>query len=226
MNITVKNVNKSFQHLSNNINVLEGININIPKGSWISIVGPSGSGKSTLLNCISGLLKPDAGNVFYEDIDIYSLSDKEKSDFRRRTIGFVFQDFKLLPHYSVLDNTIMPLLYDVPKRELYEKATSILQNIGINKALYTRLPSGLSGGEKQRVAIARALIADADVLICDEPTGNLDVENRDKITDLLINLNKKGKTIIIVTHDMEVASRGSNIYHLHAHTLSYGGVSK
>ncbi|MDC3411981.1 ABC transporter ATP-binding protein [Aquibacillus sp. 3ASR75-11] len=225
--ISVKNVSKSFQHLSlsQKTVILQNVDLSIPKGSWISIVGPSGSGKSTLLNIISGLLKPDTGEIYYNDVDLYQLHNKAKSDFRRKTIGFVFQDFKLLPYYSVVDNVMLPLLYDRKKKELYDKAVTLLQSIGIKKELFSRLPEGLSGGEKQRVAIARSLIADPDVMVCDEPTGNLDRENRDRIIDLLGQLREDGKTIILVTHDLDVADHGDKLYFLKDGSLTLGGVS-
>ncbi|WP_027409571.1 ABC transporter ATP-binding protein [Anoxybacteroides tepidamans] len=210
--IRLENISKSFEHHSNKIKVLNSIDLTIDQGSWVSIVGPSGSGKSTLLKIISGLLKPDTGTVNYRNVNIYQLSEREKSDFRRRHIGFVFQDFKLLPYYSVLDNVILPLYYDEKKKDLYEKAKVLLPSLGIQEPLFSRLPNDLSGGEKQRVAFARALIANPDVLVCDEPTGNLDRENRDNVIEILLQLTKQGKTIILVTHDMEVAVHSDNIY--------------
>lgn len=217
--ITVENLRKSFGRGTNATEVLRDIDLTIPDGKWTAIVGPSGSGKSTLLNCLSGLLKPDFGHVNYDGKDLYRLKEKERSHFRRKHIGFVFQDFKLLPYYSVIDNVILPLLYDEAKQKLYEKARQILLHIGIHEQLFTRLPRSLSGGEKQRVAIARALIADPDVLVCDEPTGNLDQDNRDIITELIDRLRNEGKTIVLVTHDMEVAKKADDIYQLTSGSL-------
>ncbi|MBS2772137.1 ABC transporter ATP-binding protein [Anoxybacillus rupiensis] len=210
--IRLENISQSFKHHSSKIKILNHVDLVIQQGSWVSIVGPSGSGKSTLLKIMTGLLKPDTGTVYYRDLDLYRMGEREKSDFRRRHIGFVFQDFKLLPYYSVLDNVILPLYYDKKKQELYEKAKMLLLSLGIQEPLFSRLPNDLSGGEKQRVAFARALIADPDVLVCDEPTGNLDRENRDHMIEILRSFNQQGKTMILVTHDMEVAAYSNCIY--------------
>ena len=175
--------------------------MDVEQTAWCSIVGPSGTGKSTLLKCIGGLLKPDAGSVHMLNKDLYSMTEEERSNFRRKTIGFIFQDYKLLSHYSVLDNVIMPLLYDSNRKKLLDKAKGLLKIVGIHESLYERLPDSLSGGEKQRVAIARALIADPRILLCDEPTGNLDIKNRDIVIDLLLNIQKQGTAIICVTNE-------------------------
>lgn len=215
--ININNISKSYTAGSEESEIIKDVSLHISKGEWCTIIGPSGTGKSTFLNCITGLLLPDKGEVFYEGTNVYNLKDKARSEYRRFNIGFVFQDFKLLPHYSVLDNVALPLLYDRPRHSLYARAKDLLEKVGIAEQLYDRLPEGLSGGEKQRVAISRALIANPEVLICDEPTGNLDSENRDIILDLLSELKRKGQTIIVVTHDDVVAKRGDVIY-----TLSHG----
>lgn len=199
--------------------ILDQIQIHIEKGKWYSIIGPSGVGKTTFLNCISGLLKPDQGKVIINDTDIYTLTERELSHFRRKNIGYVFQDFKLLPHYSVLDNVILPLIYDVDRKTLELKAKQLLHEVGIEEKLFYRLPEKLSGGEKQRVAIARSLIANPNILLCDEPTGNLDVETRDQITQLLNQVKEMGKTIIVVTHDQDVATYGDACFELRKGTL-------
>lgn len=220
--ITVSKLTKSYHHSLRKTVILDQLDLKVERGEWCSIIGPSGTGKSTLLHCISGLLEPDNGEVFFENTNLYLLKDKERSDFRRRKIGFVFQDFKLLPYYSVIDNVILPLIFDLSKKELYEKAKQLLLNVGITEELFDRLPDSLSGGEKQRVAIARALIGQPELLICDEPTGNLDIENRDRIIQLLYQFNRKGQTIIVVTHDHEVAAYGSITYQLQYGRLSSG----
>ena len=220
--ITVSKLTKSYHHSLRKTVILDQLDLKVERGEWCSIIGPSGTGKSTLLHCISGLLEPDNGEVFFENTILYLLEDKERSDFRRRKIGFVFQDFKLLPYYSVIDNVILPLIFDLSKKELYERAKQLLLNVGITEELFDRLPDSLSGGEKQRVAIARALIGQPELLICDEPTGNLDIENRDRIIQLLYQFNQKGQTIIVVTHDHEVAAYGSITYQLQYGRLSSG----
>lgn len=212
--ININSLSKSFNNGIQKTTVLHNVTFTISKGIWLSIMGPSGSGKTTLLNCISGLSTPDVGSVIIGNKDLSELKGKEISNFRRKNIGFVFQDFKLLPHYSVIDNVILPLTYDESRRTLETRAKKLLNEVGIDESLFNRLPNGLSGGEKQRVAIARALIADPDLLLCDEPTGNLDKDNRDQIVELLFTLKKKGKTIIVVTHDEEVAEKGDLIYQL------------
>ncbi|MEX3714935.1 ABC transporter ATP-binding protein [Cytobacillus horneckiae] len=203
---------KGFQH--NQSVILRDIDLVIQTGKWSTIIGPSGSGKSTLLSCISGVLKPDIGKVYYDGTDIYALNDFERSKYRRTNIGFVFQDFKLLPYYSILDNVILPLMNDRPRKELIERGKVLLSKVGIGENMYKRLPENLSGGEKQRVAIARALIGNPKVLICDEPTGNLDIKNRDMIIDLFLRLKENNQTILMVTHDLEVARSSDYIHRL------------
>ncbi|HLS09802.1 ABC transporter ATP-binding protein [Lentibacillus sp.] len=220
--LKAENITKAFHNKSYAIEILNDISFSISKGEWVSIVGPSGTGKSTFLNIMSGLLQPDSGSVFFDKLNIYKITEKERSNLRRKHIGFVFQDFKLLPYYSVLDNVIMPLHYE-PKHkhsELQKRARRILKMVGVPESLYSRLPQGLSAGEKQRAAIARALIAEPDVLICDEPTGNLDRKNRNQIIDLFSQLKEQGKTIILVTHDLEAANHGDKVYQLINGTLS------
>ena len=218
--IIVNNLSKYYHNSSGKVVILDQLNLKVERGEWCSIIGPSGTGKSTLLHCISGLLKPDNGEVLFDNTNLYLLNEKERSDFRRRKIGFVFQDFKLLPYYSVLDNVILPLIFDYSKKELYERAEQLLLDVGIAEELFHRLPDGLSGGEKQRVAIVRALIGQPEVLICDEPTGNLDIENRNRMIQLISELNQKGQTIIVVTHDHEVAVCGNVTYQLRYGRLS------
>ena len=210
--IDIQNLFKTFNHTSGNANLLDNISLLVPTGKWFTIVGPSGSGKTTFLNCISGLLRPDHGEVICGDNNIYQLTDQKRSDYRRASIGFIFQDFKLLPYYSVLDNVILPLLYDEPKNVLYQRAEELLSKVGIPKSYFNRIPDRLSGGEKQRVAIARALIANPKILIGDEPTGNLDIENRNNILQILTTLKETGLTIVLVTHDEQVADCSDETY--------------
>jgi putative ABC transport system ATP-binding protein len=223
--IKIENITKTFKSGPHSTEVLKDVSLTVPIGSWISIVGPSGSGKSTLLNIITGLVKPTRGKVWFGNMDINKLKDKEKADLRRKHIGFIFQDFKLLPYYSVLDNVLLPVYDTKNKREEYNRAQELLEMVGIGQSLFNRLPEGLSGGEKQRVAIARALIANPDVIVCDEPTGNLDQKNRDQIICLLAQLKEKQKTIIVVTHDMEVAHHGDETYYLSNGTIHHSEVS-
>jgi|SRR5690625_15100 len=210
--LQARNIKKAFQKGQQRI--LRGVDFHVEKGSWVSIMGPSGTGKTTLIHCLSGLLRPDEGEVSIAEKNLYTLTEQELSDFRRKEIGFIFQDYKLLPHYSVIDNVMLPLYYDEDREQLKAKAQENLQQVGIDEHLHNRLPGQLSGGEKQRVAIARALIGNPQLLFCDEPTGNLDIENRNHIIDLLEKLNKGGQTIIVVTHDQDVADPSDLCYQL------------
>lgn len=219
--IKLDHVYKELKNHTFSNEVLKDVQVHIKDGEWISIVGPSGTGKTTLLHILSGLVEPDQGTVHFQDKDIYQMQEAERSALRRKNIGFVFQDFKLLPYYSVIANVTLPLYDAKDKQALKKRAGDLLDMVGIDPSLFSRLPEGLSGGEKQRVAIARALIADPDVLICDEPTGNVDVENRNHIIKLLDTLRTQGKTIVLVTHDPHVAESADVIY-----GLNYGQLSK
>ncbi|MBO1911606.1 ABC transporter ATP-binding protein, partial [Microvirga sp. 3-52] len=189
--LVVNNIEKSLLH-NNEGFLFRNVSLSVQSAEWISIVGPSGSGKTTLLNCIAGIYKVDEGTIELDASPIHNLSDSQKSDIRRLQIGFVFQDFKLLPYYSVLENVILPLSKDKKSDQLKQKAALLLEQVGINKSYYNRLPSSLSGGEKQRVAIARALISDPKLIICDEPTGNLDNDNKIQVLHILTKLKEKG----------------------------------
>ena len=192
MNIEAKNLSKIYGDGENRV------------VAFISIMGPSGSGKSTLLHLLSGLDKPSSGSLTYDGKDIYSYSDKELSAFRRKRIGFIFQQFNLLPVLTAKENIIMPLLLDKQKPdEAYLKQLTEL--LGIQGRL-EHLPHELSGGQQQRVAIARALIAKPDVIFADEPTGNLDSKSGGEVMELLQNVWKKmGKALVVITHDSRIA---------------------
>lgn len=217
--LVVNNIKKSSLNNSENL-LFQHVSLSVQTAEWISIVGPSGTGKTTLLNCIAGIYKVDDGTIELDGIPIHNLADSQKSDIRRLQIGFVFQDFKLLPYYSVLENVILPLSKDKKSNQLRQKAGLLLDQVGITKSYYNRLPSSLSGGEKQRVAIARALISDPKLVICDEPTGNLDNENKKQVLQILTKLKQKGHSIIVVTHDDEVANEGDRIYELKNNSLN------
>ena len=217
--LVVNNIKKGLFHNNENF-LFQNVSLSVQTAEWISIVGPSGSGKTTLLNCIAGIYKIDEGSIELDGSPIHNLSDSQKSDIRRLQIGFVFQDFKLLPYYSVLENVILPLSKDKKSDQLKQKAALLLEQVGINKSYYNRLPSSLSGGEKQRVAIARALISDPKLIICDEPTGNLDNDNKKQVLHILTKLKQKGHSIIVVTHDEEVANEGNRIYELKNSSLN------
>lgn len=204
MKIEAKELSKIYGEGESRVTALDGASFQIMQGDFISITGPSGSGKSTLLHLLSGLDQPTSGRLTYDDQDIYSLSDRERSVFRRRSIGFVFQKFHLLPVLTARENILMPLLLDKkqPDEVYLEQLTQLL---GIGSRL-THLPHELSGGQQQRVAIARALIAQPDVIFADEPTGNLDSRSGGEVMEMLRAVHDKmGKTLVIITHDNRVA---------------------
>lgn len=204
MNIEAKVLSKIYGSGENQIVALNKVNLEIASSDFISIMGPSGSGKSTLLHLLSGLDKPTAGELTYNGKNIYSFSDKELSAFRRQRIGFIFQQFNLLPVLTAKENIIMPLLLDKkqPEEAYLKQLTDLL---GISDRL-THLPHELSGGQQQRVAIARALIAQPDIIFADEPTGNLDSKSGVEVMELLNNIwSKMGKALVIITHDTRIA---------------------
>lgn len=206
MRIEAKDLSKIYGNGENRVVALNKVNLEIANNDFISIMGPSGSGKSTLLHLLSGLDKPTSGRLSYDGKDIYGLSDKALSTFRRQRIGFIFQQFNLLPVLTAKENIIMPLLLD--KKQPDEAYLAQLANLlGINEH-FTHLPHELSGGQQQRVAIARALIAKPDVIFADEPTGNLDSKSGGEVMEMLESIWKKmGKTLIIITHDSRIARR-------------------
>jgi len=191
---------------------LRGVSLEILEGEFVAIVGPSGSGKSTLLHIMGGLDKPTSGKVYIDGVDISKLSDKELAELRNKKIGFVFQAFNLINRMNALNNVAFPLgARDTPPKIRKQLALSALQLVGLSEEAY-RTPSRLSGGEQQRVAVARALVTEAPILLCDEPTGNLDTQNTKVITELLYRLNKEyGKTVVVITHNMEVAKAADRI---------------
>lgn len=204
MQIQVKNISKIYGTKENRVAALREASMTICEGDFISIMGPSGSGKSTLLHIVSGLDKPTSGKVLYGGTDIHNGSDKELSAFRRRRIGFVFQQFHLLPVLTARENILMPLLLDKkqPDEAYFQQLSQLL---GIGSRL-SHLPCELSGGQQQRVAVARALIAGPDVIFADEPTGNLDSKSGGEVMEMLRAIHKEmGKTLVIITHDSRVA---------------------
>lgn len=204
MNIEAKKISKIYGSSEGRVIALDKAELKIMSGEFISIMGPSGSGKSTLLHILSGLDRPTSGSLTYNGKDIYNFSDKELSEFRRRNIGFVFQQFNLLPVLTAKENIIMPLLLD-KKRPDETWLGQLVNLLGIEGRL-SHLPHELSGGQQQRVAIARALIAQPDIIFADEPTGNLDSKSGSKVMEILqIIWEKMGKTLVIITHDSGIA---------------------
>lgn len=204
--LTAENIHKVFQTKSGTVNVLNGISFEFKKGETYSIMGRSGSGKSTFLNILASLTRPTQGIVRFGDQDIYSFKDQQMSEFRRRHIGFVFQQYNLIEEYNVLTNICLPLKLDKRKPdEAFLK--EIVEMLGISDKLQ-KYPYELSGGEQQRVAIARSLIARPEILFADEPTGNLDRLTEEKTIQLLCEcVEQIGQTLILVTHNPEIAAR-------------------
>lgn len=205
--IELQNVSKTYKMGQQLIYALKNINLKIEKGDYISIMGPSGSGKSTLLHILGLLDTPTTGDYLLEGKSTRELSDDERSYLRRKYIGFVFQFFYLLPRLNALKNVELPLLLEgVKKNERIEKATYYLEKVGLSHRIKHK-PEQLSGGERQRVAIARACVMEPAILLADEPSGNLDRKSAFEVIELLEKFNSEGKTLIIVTHDPEIARR-------------------
>ena len=204
MQIQVNNISKIYGAGESKVTALKAASMTIFEGDFISIMGPSGSGKSTLLHIISGLDNPTSGTILYDNIDIHNGSDKMLSAFRRQKIGFIFQQFNLLPVLTARENIIMPLLLDKkkPDENYLQELSSLL---GLKNRL-AHLPNELSGGQQQRVAIARALIAKPDIIFADEPTGNLDSKSGSEVMNMLCNIREKmNKTLVVITHDSRIA---------------------
>jgi putative ABC transport system ATP-binding protein len=213
--LEVRNIKKAYVMGKMLVPALRGVTFVVEEGELIAIFGPSGSGKSTLLHVIGGLDRPDEGVVLVDGVDLYKLGSNEIADTRLKKIGFVFQFFNLLPRLSALKNVGLPLaLANVPPKKSEEKAAEILSLVGLKERVNHK-PTELSGGEQQRVAIARALINNPEIILADEPTGNLDTKTGQEIVQLMKNLNEKqGKTFIIVTHDPQVAQAANRIVYL------------
>ena len=223
MQIKVNDISKIYGTNENKVTALKAASMTIFEGDFISITGPSGSGKSTLLHIISGLDNPTSGTVLYDTTDIHNGSDKTLSAFRRQKIGFIFQQFNLLPVLTARENIIMPLLLDKKKPdEIYLQELSSL--LGLENRL-SHLPNELSGGQQQRAAIARALIAKPDIIFAYEPTGNLDSKNGNEVMKMLCDIRKKmNKTLVVITHDPRVAEMADRQFTIIDGELSEVGV--
>jgi len=216
--LEAKNIHKVYYSGNKQLEVLKGVNLSIDKGKFVAIVGPSGAGKSTLLHILGGLDIPTKGEVVFEQKDIYNLNDAQLSRIRNERIGFVFQFYHLLSEFTVLENVSMPALISsqstVHSPQLKGQAVELLKEVGLSDRLI-HFPNQLSGGEKQRVAIARALINKPGLLLCDEPTGNLDSKTSDEIVALVKRISLENRmTVVLVTHNAELAKTAQIIYHL------------
>jgi len=212
--IKLENVWKTYQMGNVKVNALRGLDLEIKKGEFVAIMGPSGSGKSTAVNMMGALDIPTKGKIYLEKHDVSKLSESDLAQIRGKKIGFIFQQFNLINTLSALENVTLPMVFQgVEKEERVEKARSILEMVDLGDRIHHR-PSELSGGQQQRVAIARSLANDPEVVLADEPTGNLDTKTGETIMSFLENLNRKeGRTIIMVTHDKNVAH--------HAHRIEF-----
>ena len=206
---------KTYQTDNVEVQALRGVTLRVPKGDMVAIMGPSGCGKTTLLNCLSGLDTIDAGVVKVDGVDISQLSDNDKSHYRARNMGFVFQFYNLLPVLSSVENVEMPLLVSgVPAREARDRAMAALELVHL-AGWAAHKPGALSGGQRQRVTIARALVNEPAIVWADEPTGDLDSKNADEIMELIVGLNERNKqTFVIVTHDLHIAQSTNRIVNM------------
>jgi len=203
--IQLRNIEKDYLLGKITLNVLKGIDLDVQEGDFIAVMGPSGSGKSTLLNIIGCLDRQTSGTYHFEDIDVASKTDNELAEIRNRKIGFVFQMFNLLPRFTAFKNVEVPLLYgNIPPQERKERVLNVLEKVGVAKRAHHN-PNELSGGEQQRVAIARALVMNPSVILADEPTGNLDSHSGAEIMGVFRKLNEEGVTIMLVTHEIDIA---------------------
>ncbi|MFH0889905.1 MAG: ABC transporter ATP-binding protein [Candidatus Aenigmatarchaeota archaeon] len=213
--LELQNVFKTYHLGKLEVPVLKGINVKIRRGEFVSITGPSGCGKSTCMHIMGCLDTPTSGKVMLGNKDVSKLSDNRLAEVRGRKIGFVFQVFNLIPSLTVIENVMLPMMFqNVPKLERVRKATELLEMIGLEKRLDFK-PTEISGGEQQRTAISRALANDPEIILADEPTGNLDSKMGGVVIDFLKKINRENnKTIIIVTHDMNVAKQAERMIHL------------
>jgi putative ABC transport system ATP-binding protein len=213
--IKLENVTVEYRLRNDRVLALDNINLDLPEGGFLAIMGPSGSGKTTLMQLIAGMLTPTTGNVIVSGQNLRLLDDQKISQFRNRTIGFVFQSFHLLPYHTALDNVALPLVFaGIDEKTRRNRARQVLTELGLADRINHR-PDELSGGEAQRVAIARALINNPKIILADEPTGNLDRANSDHVMSLLTEIStNRGMTILMVTHDDHSAKRAAKTLHL------------
>lgn len=211
MSIRAEDLHKHYKVGGVIVRALDGVSLDIKDGEYVTIVGTSGSGKSTLMNILGCLDTPTSGKYFLDEREVGSLSDSELSEIRSRRIGFIFQSFNLIPSLTALENVELPLLYrKIPKKKRGDIALEALESVGLSDRALHR-PTELSGGQQQRVAIARAIAADPQMILADEPCGNLDSRSGAEVLDILAKLNKNGKTIIMITHNEDTAKQAKRL---------------
>jgi len=211
--ITLEGITKVYRAGEVEVPALKGVSLHIPEGEFVAIMGPSGSGKSTLMNVIGCLDQPTEGRYILDGYDVSALTDDQLAWIRNRKIGFVFQSFNLIPRVSAAHNVEMPLIYAGDSVQRRERAMAALESVGLlDRAGH--LPNELSGGQQQRVAVARALVTDPAILLADEPTGNLDTESSREILKLLRDLNQQGRTIVLITHEADIAAFAQRVVRL------------
>jgi putative ABC transport system ATP-binding protein len=212
--VKISEVKKTYFMGKVEVRALQGINLNVERGEFVSIMGPSGCGKSTLMHIVGCLDRPSSGHVLLDEVDVDELNDNALAEIRNKKVGFVFQTFNLLPKLNAMENVELPLIYaGIGLEERRKKAAELLEIVGLKDRMFHK-PSELSGGQSQRVAVARSLANDPSILLADEPTGNLDSKSGDEIIHLFTELNQRGITMIIVTHDQEIASHSKRIVRL------------
>lgn len=210
----MEQINKQYDLGSVKVDALKDVSIEIKRGDYAAIMGPSGSGKSTLMHIIGILDSSSSGKYYLEDYDITALPDKEQARIRNKHFGFIFQSFNLFPELSAVENVMLPMSYaGIPFKERKDRAAGLLAEVGLDHRM-THLPSMLSGGEQQRVAIARSLSNDPDLILADEPTGNLPTDKGEEIMEILESLNKRGVTIVMVTHNPAQGNRANYVIEL------------
>lgn len=214
--LVVQDLKKEFDQGEHKVAAVNGVNLAVRQGEFASIIGRSGSGKSTLLSLLGALDSPTSGSIVIDGQDITRLHGPALSRYRRSTIGFVFQNYNLVPNLTALENVLLPMEFArLPKKQRVARAASLLEGVGITGDAQKRKPGKMSGGEQQRVSIARALANHPKLILADEPTGNLDSENGRRVFEILHNLTRSGKaTVVVVTHDLEIAGRTSRVFQL------------
>ncbi|HLF18239.1 MAG TPA: ABC transporter ATP-binding protein [Candidatus Omnitrophota bacterium] len=217
MILEASNIKRFYEQSARRLEVLKGIDLNIGEGEVLAIAGPSGAGKSTLLHILGGLDSPNEGRIRLDGDDLYQVNDRRRAHIRNEKVGFIFQFYHLLPEFSALENVCLPLLVKEDAQDIKrfkERGTDLLAKVGLKERVHHK-PNELSGGEQQRVAIARALINKPKILLCDEPTGNLDSQTGEEIINLLLTLNKENKqTLVVVTHDEGLARLSGRVVHM------------